>query len=200
MNPAQLLVYVSQYLPDELRLMQAGAYATACPELSAAEKAVVYHYTHTGSQAVNQALYASNGNNDTLFGQALAAALHKLPPFAGQQVFSAAWLTLAQWQQVRAAADGRTLVDAAPLSWPAFLSTSRSPRIAEQHLNYPPKNCLFSIQSRTGRLVEALSYYGPHGPDPGLNEREVLFLPNTQFAVIGIDSATPLPEIGLVEL
>ena len=137
--------------------MQAGGYARACPELTAAEKAIVYHYTHTGSTSINRELYAASGHNNTLLGQALAAALAKLPPFTRQLVFSAAWLTQPEWQLVLNSAAGDTLFATKPLRWPAFLSASTSLLVAEQHANYSPKTCLFSIQSKTGRSIEALS-------------------------------------------
>jgi hypothetical protein len=200
MNQSQLSAYVSQHLPAELRLMQTGGYAAACPELVPAEKAVIYHYTHVGSSEANRALHDSNGSTDTPFGQALATALAKLPPFKGQQLFSAAWLTQPRWQQLLVAAADTAMPDLAPLPWPAFLSASQALLVAEQHLNYSPKSCLLSIRSKTGRLVESLSHYGPNGPDPAQNEREVIFLPNTQFSVISLNLATPWPEIGLVEL
>lgn len=200
MTQTELLTYVSQHLPAELLLMQTGGYAAAHPELSAAEKAVIYYYTHTGSGRVNRALHASNGDASTLVGQALASTLNKLPSLSNELVFSAAWLTQPDWQQLLAAAAGTNLLDTAPLRWPAFLSASQALVVAEQHLNYSPKNCLLAIRSKTGRLVEAVSHYGFNGPDPAQNEREVVFLPNTQFQVVSIGGATPWPEIGLVEL
>lgn len=70
--------------------MQTGGYATACPELSAAEKAVIYYYTYTGSGTINRVLHTGNGKNSTPVGQALASALSKLPPLNNELVFSAA--------------------------------------------------------------------------------------------------------------
>lgn len=200
MNQTELLAYVSQHLPTELRLMQTGGYATACPELSDAEKAVIYYYTYTGSSTINHVLHTGKGENGALVGQALASALSKLPPLSNELVFSAAWLPPPDWQHLLAAAAGTGLLDTLPLRWPAFLSASQVLRVAEQHLNYSPKSCLLAIRSKTGRLVEAVSHYGPNGPDPAQNEREVVFLPSTQFQVVNIGGATRWPEIGLVEL
>ena len=96
-------------------MVQTSGYATALLQLTALEKAVIYHYTHTGLLELNQALHTNGGRNDSLFGQALAMALAKLPPYSAGVVHSAAWLdqaTLATLQQ--AAASGEALDYAAP--------------------------------------------------------------------------------------
>ena len=45
--------YISQHLPEALRRVQTGGYATAHPALTPAEKALVYHYTATGAEELN---------------------------------------------------------------------------------------------------------------------------------------------------
>ena len=66
-------------------------------------------------------------------------------------------------------------------------------------MNLRYKNCLFSIEPLTGRHIEAVAHYGPNGPDPYANEREVIFLPNARFRIAAVDFATTRPEILLTE-
>ncbi len=196
MRQRELLAYATQQLPTELQLMQTGGYATAHPHLTPAEKALVYHYSDTGFEALNAQLHASGGRNSTDFGQGLAMAVHKLPPYRGL-VRSAVHLTPQQVLYLQSAESSE-----APFRWPAFLSASRSPSIAEWHLRMAgpgmqEKNCLFLITSRTGRSTELLSEYGPHGSKQ--NEQEVLFLPGTEFYVRQITRATSHYHIVLQE-
>lgn len=80
------------------------------------------------------------------------------------------------------------------------LSASTEVSIARQFLRASPKNCLFIIRSRSGRLIEAASKYGVHGLAPGQNEREVLFRPQTEFEVPGVVAETDFNRITLQEL
>lgn len=88
------------------------------------------------------------------------------------------------------------------ISWPAFLSASTSLDVAEWHLGMAtaakPKNCLFLLDSRTGRDVAPFSCYGPNGPKS--NEYEVLFAPGTQFLVLEIVSELRHTRITLAEV
>lgn len=191
MNQTELLAYVSQHLPAELHLMQTSSYATACPMLSPAEKAIIYHYTDDGYEDLNTALHRA-GAAMPPFGQALQATLAKLPVHRGA-VYSGAQLDadqLADFALALAHADGPMLVY---LDWPAFLSASQSPQAAQQFRSGPGKNCLFLIDSKTGRSIEAVSRYG-------ISEREVLFLPSTRFRVTSVLSATGYAEVVLAEL
>lgn len=197
--PISLLDFTTNPLADALATVQAGRYASAHPDLSDIEKALIYHYTDTGSQPLNLLLHAQAGRNTTPLGQELAAAVARLPPYQGL-VYSAAF-----WQEeelrrlwLQAAAGSAFALD--EKRWPAFLSASKSLAVARQHLNYSPKNCLLFINSKTGRSVEALSRYGPNGPDPYENEREVLFLPRTRFRLLAVRSATTYLEIELLGL
>ena len=182
--------YAAKYLPEALRIVQTGRRANALPPLTATDKALLYHYSEDGYEMLNQALHANGGQNTSVFGKGLAAALAKLPPYAGE-VLSGVYLSAAQLQQYRARAQ-----DGQPVSWPAFLSASQRPSIAGLYLSTPPKNCLFVIQSRTGRLIEEAAKYGVDGQ----NEYEVLFAPNTQFEVLEVTDETAYTRIVLDEL
>ncbi|RZK29338.1 MAG: hypothetical protein EOO63_09270 [Hymenobacter sp.] len=203
MNQAKLLAYVSQHLPAELRLMQTGGYASVYPALSAEEKALIYHYTASGSTAINQLLHTSQGSPTDTLSQELLVAVQKMPLYEGT-AYSAAHLSPTELSRLRAVFTGGTPQTAHRITWPAFLSASRSILVAERHLNYtgPPRphNCLFQISSLRGRSIELLSHYGPNSDDPHDNEQEILFLPTTTFRIVGINFATVWPQIELLEL
>jgi hypothetical protein len=170
--------------------VQSGRRAKALSHLDLIDKAAIYHYSDEGYEALNKQLHASGGDNSTLFGQGLAEALAKLPPYEGL-VSSGVFLHPAQLHYYRARAQ-----DGQPVSWPAFLSASQKDTIARQYLYSSEKNCLFVIQSRTGRLITELSKYGVDGQ----NEYEVLFVPHTRFEVLEVANETGYTRIVLDEL
>jgi hypothetical protein len=187
---SQLAEYLQQYCPEGWRAVQQGRRATALPMLTTTDKAAIYHYSDDGFDTLNQKLHASGGQNTTLFGLGLASALAKLPAYAGL-AFCGVQLRIAQLMFYRASADAGE-----PVSWPAFLSASRKATMAHQYLHSPKKNCLFVIQSRTGRLIEEVSKYGVDSQ----NEYEVLFAPRTRFEVVEVAAETGFTRIVLGEL
>lgn len=203
MTQTELLAYISRHLPAELYLMQTGGYATAHPTLPAEEKALLYYYTNNGSTDINQQLHVSQGVPANAISQELVAALSKMPLYEGS-AYSAAHLSLAELSRLRAVFTDGTPQTAQTITWPAFLSASRSVLIAERYFNYtgPPRphNCLFQLSSLRGRSIELLSHYGPNGPDPQANEQEILFLPNTTFRIVGVNFTTAWPQVELLEL
>ena len=200
MTDQELPDFTSPKLAQALRAVQTGGYATALPELSAEEKALIYHYTLDGSDSIKNPLPGAVGADARLRGLALAAALRKLPPYAGP-VYSAEWWEPAELDPLRLlAAIG---LPQAAIKWPTFLSASTSRRVALDHLLYyptRPKNCLLYILAKTGRYIDAVSHRGIHGEDPPMAEREVLFLPESRFRVVKMQRATTYTEIELLEL
>lgn len=202
MASKELPDFTAPKLAQALQVMQTGGYATALPKLSAEEKALIYHYTLDGSDSIKNPLPGAAGLDARLRGYALANALYKLPPYVGP-VYSAEWWEPAELNPSR-------LLNAIGLGfspdvvrWPTFLSASTSRRVALEHLlHYPtrPKNCLLYILSKTGRYIDALSHRGINGTDPPVAEREVLFLPATQFQVVAVHQQTSYLEIELLEL
>lgn len=170
--------------------MQSGRRAKVLSHLDLIDKAAIYHYSDEGYETLNRQLHTSGGDNSTLFGQGLVAALTKLPAYEGL-VSSGVFLPPAQLHYYRACAQ-----DGQPVSWPAFLSASQKDTIARQYLHSSEKNCLFAIQSRTGRLIAELSKYGVDGQ----NEYEVLFVPHTRFEVLEVADETGYTRIVLDEL
>ncbi|GAB3863958.1 hypothetical protein GCM10028824_00860 [Hymenobacter segetis] len=187
---SQLAEYLQHYCPQGWRAVQEGRRATALPRLTTIDKAAIYHYSDDGYEALNRTLHASRGDNSTLFGQGLAAALAKLPAYVGL-AFCGVQLRPSQLMFYRASFDAGF-----PVRWPAFLSASQKATIAHQYLHSPQKNCLFVIQSRTGRLIEEVSKYGVDSQ----NEYEVLFAPRTRFEVLEVAAETGFTRIVLDEL
>ncbi|AMR27791.1 hypothetical protein A0257_12270 [Hymenobacter psoromatis] len=202
MQPIDRLDFTTPKLAQALRAVQQGGYAAALPELSLPEKALLYYYTRDGSEAIKDPLRQAAGSNEEPLGQALAAALAKLPPYRGP-VYSAEWWNEDDLKAMRLlAAIGLTSAPAA-ITWPTFLSASTSRRVALEHLTSfvtRPKNCLLYILSKSSRYVDAVSHRGENSRDPAMAEREVLFLPNTRFRLVNIRQATTYTEIELLEL
>ena len=196
------LDFTTPKLAHALQAVQQGGYAVALPELSSPEKALLYYYTFDGSEAIKDPLRTAAGANTEPLGQALAATLAKLPPYRGP-VYSAEWWDETDLKALRLLAAMGAPFAPAGIAWPTFLSASTSLRVALEHLESfqtRPKNCLLYIVSKAGRYVDEVSHRGVNGPDPPVAEREVLFLPNTRFRVVGISQATTHTVIELLEL
>lgn len=194
MRQREILAYAKKACPDALRIVQTGGYATALPQLSAAEKAVLYHYTEDGYEALNATLHAHPRAALPELGRALVTILTKLPPYA-EAAYCGVHLSPRELQFYRACARSAT-----PVHWPAFLSTSLRARMAMRFLRTEPKNCLVVIQSKTGRLIEEVAKWGIHGLAPGQNEAEVLFAPQTTFDVLAVVDEPDYTRITLDEL
>jgi hypothetical protein len=193
MTPQQILElveYLQEYCPIGWRVVQEGRRAKLLRRLTIIDKAAIYHYSDDGYEALNRQLHTSGGDNHTPFGRGLVTALAKLPPYVGA-AYSGVQLSAAQLQFYRARAEDRQ-----PASWPAFLSASQKPTIARYYLHSSGGNCLFVIQSRTGRLIAEVSKYGVDGQ----NEYEVLFIPHTRFEVQEVANETGYTRIVLDEL
>jgi hypothetical protein len=186
----ELAEYLARYCSVGWQVVQSGRRSEVLPHLDVIDKAAIYHYSDDGYESLNRQLHASRGDNNTLFGRGLAVALAKLPPYVGL-ASSGVFLQAAQLQYYRVCAQ-----TGQPVSWPAFLSASQKNTIALQHLHISKKNCLFVIQSRTGRSIAELSKYGVDGQ----NEYEVLFVPHTRFEVLEVANETGYTRIVLDEL
>lgn len=195
MTQQQLTAYVRKHLPAAWRAVQTDRMQAVRSRLSLTDRALIYHYTDRGFSHLNHALHASP-SSATPESTGLATALRKLRPYAGL-VYSGAYLTPSQLRHYQ-----QCLANGTSVSWPAFLSASTNLDIAEWHLGMAarrnPKNCLFWLDSRTGRSIAPFSCYGPNGPKS--NEYEVLFAPGTQFQVLEIVSELRYTRIILAEI
>jgi hypothetical protein len=190
--------YIEVRNPDALQAVQTGSRANVFPELTAAEKAIIYHYTDVGFEDLNEALHEGKVTANNVLGSGLVIALNKLQAHQ-DVVYSGAYITPKQLKACQNA-----LVQQKPFIWPAFLSSSISLEVARRYLtvNYlnVSKNCLFTIQSKKGRLIEEVAVYGSNGQLPGQNEREVLFTPDTHFNVKRIEQLDGFNQIIIEEI
>lgn len=197
--------FTEKRLAHALTIVQTGGFAKAYEQLNltAHEKALVYHYTHQGSAEIKIPVRESNGLLLEPLGQGLAAVIDKLPPHSGV-VYSAELWNEDELRTLQLAAATSNPFHVNKKRWPTFLSASTLKRVANRHLTSygGEKNCLLQIFSQTGRYIDDLSYHGRHGHDPADPEKEVLFLPNTRFEILDVrfDSATNIAEIELSEL
>lgn len=202
MRQREIEAYAKQHYATAWQAVQRGLRATALSEynLTNADKAFLYEYSSGGYETLNAQLHAHPGTNTSVLEQGLVKALEKLPPYEGE-VLSGVLLRPSELLFYRAChLKGR------PVHWPAFLSATLRPGLAMQFLRGARKNCLFVIQSKTGRLIEAIAEMGLFGAAPGQNEREVLFAPGVAFEVLAVQEvltaagATDYTRIVLDEL
>lgn len=166
--------FVSTHLPDELLIIQTSARNIELPELNRYEKALIYHYSDDGFQHVNERLRDSNGQDLGEFGNLLKKALKKLPHYVGL-VYRNAKLNQTQIRKYEISLKNNSVI-----AEPTFTSCSRSKLIANEYGG----NVTFRILSTTGKNIEAVAKYGLHGSP---NEKEVIFVPNTEFSVLDIE-------------
>ncbi|MFN8347728.1 MAG: ADP-ribosyltransferase [Spirosomataceae bacterium] len=177
----QLSDFVIQYFPSALQQVQNLKIEDEV--LNVYEIALIYHYTDSGYETVNETLIQNKGIITTDYERLLNAALKKLPSYQGV-VFRGAVLSKKQKQRYTDALNTNSSVPE-----PFYLSTSKSELIANQ---FSQGNTLYMIFSKTGKSIEKFAKFGLLS---GQNEKEVLFLPNTPFDVVDItytDSKTLL--------
>lgn len=175
----QITEFVIQNLPSLLQ--QVYNQGIVDDVLDIYEITLIYHYTDSGYERVNETLIQNKGIITSDYERFLLSALKKLPPYQGV-VFRGTTLNRSQMNKYVHALNLNTLIQE-----PLYLSTSRSELIAN---SFSRGNTLYTIFSKTGKSIEK---YAKFGLLSGQNEKEVLFLPNTQFEVLDvtyIDSQT----------
>ena len=140
-------------------------------------------YTTTGYENINEKL--RDGKEDE-YEKHLNNTLDKLPNFQ-DVVYRGANLTPKQIDRYLNS-EKKNL----PITEKAFTSTTTSIYIANLY-----GNTIFSILSKTGKKIEALSCYGTNSPQ---NEREVLFKSNTKFSVLEVEKTRNKFKITLEEI
>jgi len=173
--------FVNDRLKSSFDEFQQSSIGTNITELDQYEKTLIYHYTIGGYEDLNENL---RDNKDDEYEVHLNNALEKLPDFK-DLVFRGRKLTLKQLQIYKDAEKNNT-----DIIYKSFLSTSTSSAVANLF-----GNTIFIIKSKTGKNIEALSYYGINSQ----NEREVLFKSKTKFKVLEIKKVNDYFEITLKE-
>ncbi len=178
--------FVLKYLSEELRIIQTSERKSVLPELNQYEKTLIFHYSDSGFEQVNERLRDSEGKELNEFGILLKQTLKKLPDYSGL-VYRNVNLDKRQILKYQDALKNNNSI-----AEPAFSSCSYSKLIANEYGG----NVTFRILSKTGKNIEAIAKHGLFGSP---NEKEVIFLPNTEFIVLAIEDKINYLEITLEE-
>ncbi|MDC8001973.1 ADP-ribosyltransferase [Aequorivita todarodis] len=178
--------YVEKYLPEILGEILSTFRKNEIPELSNAEKALIYKYSDDEYEFVNQYLRINNGRlND--FGKLLDISLDKLPNYR-KLCFRAVHLKPNELKKyIDAFESSNKIIEH------SFLSCSSSRLIAMQ-FNH---NVLFRIQSKKGKDIQKIAKFGI---ESGQNEKEILFKANTVFYVLDVRKENAKTLITLQEV
>jgi hypothetical protein len=186
LSAMRLRTFVSRYLSEELRVIRTSRRNNSLPELNSCEKALIYYYSEDGFEEVNERLRNSNGQDLSEFGNLLKQTLKKLSNYTGL-VFRNVNLTQNQIEKYEIA-----LKNNLAIAEFTFTSCSRSKLVANQYGG----NVMFRMFSKTGKNIESVAKYGLYDPP---NEKEVIFVPNTEFFDLAIESKINYLEITLEE-
>jgi len=179
--------YARAFLEREIREIENSERNNVVSMLSVFEKALVFKYSEDGYESLNEGLRILKGKNNSEFGKLLRLTLRKLPNYVNV-VYRSAKLTEAEMQRYQEAFESDDLIREY-----SFVSTSRS-RAAAMMWN---GSVLFRILSKTGKEIEGIAKYGIFS---GQNEKEVLFMPNLKFRVVGIRKDKDYTLISLEEI
>lgn len=156
--------------------------------LSIYEIAMIYHYSDSGYEYLNENLIKNKGMITTDYEQFLAETLQKLPSYQNA-VFRGTTLNKPQKQRYIEALSTNKVIQEY-----YFLSTSISEIVANL---FSKGDTLFTIFSKTGKQIEKFSKFGLYS---GQNEKEVLFLPNATFEVLAVSQVNSKTLIILEEI
>jgi hypothetical protein len=179
--------YVRENLATELEEVLASPIAKVANGLTIYEKTLIYHYTKDGYHTINPSL-RSSGSHPSEIVDLLIRALNKLPSHRGE-VHRTTQLTQQQIHRYNIAFKNEK-----PVAEGAFTSASRSPFIGRL---MPKFNVKFQMISRRGKWIEEISYMGAHTTS---NEREVLFLPESEFRILEVTQRSRYVLIRMEEL
>lgn len=169
----EIETYAKANLAAEILVIEGTNMQNEYPQLTTYDKAVIYKYSDDGFKDINEELRISKGKTFSDFAKHLNNALKKLPDYDGL-VYRKVHLTKQELTKYRNA-----LKNNKPLKEFPFTSTTKSRLIAMNFAGtttYTP-NCLFRIQTKTGKEIDKIAKF---------DEKEVLLLPNTKFRVLEV--------------
>ena len=161
--------YVKSNLVRELDEIKKSNRFNNINELDEFEKAIIYHYTDSGYEVLNQTL--REGGNLTEFGKYLNYSLNKLPNYR-LLCYRAIKCSETKLKKYHKAFNSDTVIVEK-----SFLSCSKSKMLSQYFSDSP----LFIILSKRGKEIEKIAKFGI---DSSENEREILFMSNSKFKVI----------------
>jgi hypothetical protein len=170
---SEIETYAKTNLAAEILIIDGTDRKNEYPQLTAYEKAVIYKYSDDGFKDINEELRKSKGKNFSDFARHLNIALKQLPGYDGL-VYRKVHLTKQELTRYRNALKNNN-----PLKEFPFTSTTKSRLIAMNFAGtttYTP-NCLFRIQTKTGKEIDKIAKF---------DEKEVLLLPNTIYSVLEV--------------
>jgi len=166
--------YCNKNLYNELEIIRRTGRAKEFPELDEFEKTIIYKYSDDGYEILNEELRLNFEKNNSDFGKFLETSLEKLPNL-NKVVYRSAYLSNEEIEKYIQAEIKNTSVKEN-----SFISATTSKLIATLEFK---GNVLFMIFSRTGKSIEKITKFGIYDPP---SEKEVLFTPNSEFRILGI--------------
>ncbi|MFS4473955.1 ADP-ribosyltransferase [Chryseobacterium sp. T20] len=184
MNSA-LIKYVSESLSAELREISTSKRAGYENGLTIHEKAIIYHYTDSGYDSLNERL--RNGQDINDFGLFLNYSLDKLPDYQALCYRTIRCPKRDLEKYYSAFKNNGIIIEK------SFLSCSKSRLLALQFSDSP----VFIILSKRGKDIEKIAKFGV---DSGQNEKEIVFKSGSRFKVLDIKEAENKITITLEEV
>lgn len=166
-----LIKYVTENLSSELREIETSKRVGYEKVLTIHEKAVIYHYTDSGYESLNEQL--RNGQNINDFGLFLNHSLDKLPDYKYLCYRTIRCSKIHLEKYYSALRNNGIIIEK------SFLSCSKSKLSAFLFSDSP----LFIILSKRGKDIEKIAKFGI---DSGQNEKEILFKSGSRFKVLDI--------------
>jgi hypothetical protein len=177
------LVTARYSVRDSLEQVTSHNLAELYPQLTAAELLAIHHYSRGASYPFNAAKRNPIDMSEffTTFDKLLQSGLDKLPNYEGRVYRGTSLPEHYILSKYKEAADNNTQV-----SEDAYTSCSKTDEVLEEYMNRSdhPKdvNVIFIIESKTGKDIEGISYFGKNFPDND-NHREVLYQPGVNYYV-----------------
>ena len=182
---SELEKYVHARLEDELKKVRRYS-ANSLTHISDEEKAILFYYTESGYESLNEMLRDSNGTKISEYGEYLEFVLSKLDSYEGV-VYRGTKLSKYKLEKYWLAFENKeAVIDH------AFVSTSQKKSIARQF-----GTIIFEIFSKNGKSIENVSKFGLNF---GQNEYEVLFQRASKFLVTGFDKQDNYTLITMEEI
>lgn len=164
------------------------------PRLTRAEVEVIREYVTLYNHEINQMLRERTSWDECpsceTFYHSLIGTLRKMPSHIGTVYRGARLSPRSELRQ--AIEEGRTSYIER-----AFLSTSLDSSVAQRFAGEGDRSFLFVIQGKTGRSIHQIVDGTQDASGKKISEKEVLFLPGTQFLIRNVDRSN---EITIVEL
>jgi hypothetical protein len=171
----ELINYVHEHLSESLKIIQTTGRKQVLHNINDFQKAIIYKYTDDGYEEINDQLRLQKPIPQ--LGKLLIDSLQPLDEYKGLCYRSIKCSKLHLEKYAKAFAEDSVITE------PSFLSCSKTKNLAYLFSSSP----MFVIYSKKGRDVELIAKYGHFSKQ---NEKEILFLPNTQFKVLDYQELT----------